>query len=365
MGEEGFLYQQIAEAVRREILEGSLKPGDRLPPVRQMTSRWGCTIGTVQRAYRELARQGLVVSRPGQGTRVTLSPPAQDATPLRRASLVHRAEAFLLEVLTAGYEPGEIEQAVALALDRWRAVAQAAPATPGASLRFVGSHDLAVGWLAAHFSEIAPGHSLQLSFAGSLGGLIALARGEADWAGTHLWDEESGTYNLPFVRRVLPGKRVALITLAHRRLGLILGPGNSLGVEGLQDLTRPGLRFLNRQSGSGTRVWLDAALHKRKIDPDQIVGYSEEAATHSEVARAVAEGRADVGLGLEASALSYGLDFIFLTDEPYQLAMLAPLMDHPAPRALVKWLGSRKGKSAIATLGGYDPSEAGRIEWVE
>jgi molybdate-binding protein/DNA-binding transcriptional regulator YhcF (GntR family) len=365
MSAESFLYQQIAESVRREILEAHLMPGDRLPSIRQMASQWECTVGTVQRAYRELARQGLVLSRRGQGARVVGPPKAEEETPLRRVALVHRAEAFLLEVLTAGYGPGEVEQAVALALDRWRAAAQTVPSPPGTSLRFVGSHDLVVDWLAAHFSEIVPGHSLQLSFAGSLGGLIALATGEAELAGSHLWDEESRTYNIPFVRRVLPGQRVALVTLAHRRLGLILAPGNPGGVSRLADLARPQVRFINRQPGSGTRVWLDASLRRLAIDPKRIPGYQEEERTHSGVARAIAEGRANVGLGLEASALTYGLDFVFLTDDPYQLVVTASSMGLPAVRSLVKWMSSRASKKAISGLGGYDTSETGQIEWVE
>src|SRR3989304_2541815 len=201
--EEIYLYRQIADAVRRQILHAELKPGDRLPPVREMMTRWSCTIGTVQRAYQELARQGLVVSHAGQGTRVVDSLPSLDETPLRRASLIHRAEAFLLEVLTAGYAPADVEEAVRQALDRWRAVSQAGVAPAGEVLHFAGSHDLAVARLASYFSEIAPGFSLLLNFSGSLGGLIALAEGKADLAGCHLWDEETDTYNLPFVRRLL------------------------------------------------------------------------------------------------------------------------------------------------------------------
>src|SRR5512136_1565966 len=117
--EEPFLYRQVADAIRQKILRGELKPGDRLPSVRAMKAKWGCTVGTVQRAYQELAAQGLVTSHAGQGTRVVGHGPARDDTPLRRAALVHRAEAFLLEVLTAGYSAGEVEDAIRQALDRW------------------------------------------------------------------------------------------------------------------------------------------------------------------------------------------------------------------------------------------------------
>ncbi len=365
MSRGDFLYDQIAEAIREEILQGGLKPGDALPSVRQMSRRWDCTPGTVQRAYQELADQGLVVSRAGQGTRVTHKQLETRDTPMRRAALVHRAEAFLLEVLTAGYEPAEIEPAVRLALDRWRSAEQRQSPSPRRILRFVGSHDLALDWLAAHFPEVAPGYRLDLRFTGSLGGLMALAEGEADLSGSHLWDEESGVYNLPFVRRLLPGKRVALVTLAHRRLGFILAPGNPAKVKNLADLTRRKVHFINRQSGSGTRVWLDAMLRRLGLDPGRISGYDEEERTHSGVARAIAEGRANVGLGLEAAAQSFGLEFLFLTDELYQLVVTAPNMELPAVRSLCKWLRSREATKAISSLGGYDTSETGRILWVE
>ncbi len=365
--EEPFLYRQVADAIRQKILRGELKPGDRLPSVRAMKAQWGCTVGTIQRAYQELARQGLVTSRAGQGTRVVdkLKLPAPDTSPLRRAALLHRAEAFLLEVLTAGYAPAEAEEAVRLALDRWRAVERQAAEPAGQSLRFVGSHDLVVAWLATHFGDIAPGYALHLSFAGSLGGLIALAEGKADLAGCHLWDEESDTYNLPFVRRLLPGKRTALVTVAYRRLGLMMAPGNPAGVRDLRDVARLGLRFVNRQSGSGTRVWLDAALRKLGIAAEEVRGYAAEVMTHSEVARAVAEGQADVGLGLEAAARVHGLDFAALTRERYDLAIPASEIEAPPVRALLAWLGSPAARTALASLAGYDLSEAGQVSWSE
>ena len=215
------LYLQIADAIRQELLEGKLRPGDALPPVREMAERWGCTPGTVQQAYKELARQGLAVSRSGQGTRVGTTLPATppDKTPLRRASLVHQAEAFLLEVLAAGHTPAEAESAFRAALDRWRALSAETSVAPAQTLRFAGSNDPALSLVASRFPAICPGCTLDVAFTGSLGGLIALAEGKADLAGSHLWDEESDSYNAPFVQRLLPGRRIVLLTLAHRRLG--------------------------------------------------------------------------------------------------------------------------------------------------
>ncbi|HEX6302879.1 MAG TPA: substrate-binding domain-containing protein [Anaerolineales bacterium] len=362
---EPYLYQEISVAIRGDILQGKLKPGDRLPSLREMAAKWGCTLGTVQRAYKDLAEQGLIVSRAGQGTRVVEEPIDPNQLPLRRMSLIHRAEDFLLEVMTAGYSPEEVDLAFRMALDRWRVVTQEPEPPDECTLRFVGSHDLVITWMAAHFEEILPGYNLRVRFTGSLGGLMALAQGEAEIAGSHLWDEKSDTYNTPFVRRLFPGKRVAVLTLFHRHLGLILSPGNPKGIKGLPDLTRSGVRFINRQSGSGTRVWLDVALDRIGIPSNQIQGFEDERITHSEVARAVAEEQADAGIGLEAAARAYGLDFLFLKDERYDLVIPAEKMDLRPVSALQNWLGRHEARRAVASLGGYRTEGMGELEWVE
>jgi putative molybdopterin biosynthesis protein len=356
--DETFLYRKIADTIRMQILRSELRPGEYLPSVRTMAEQWGCTQGTIQRAYRELSRHGLVTSRPGQGTRVADSLPARGEAALHTASLINRTEAFLLEVLTAGYLPSEVEDAFRLALDRWRVVEQQAAAPAALNIRFAGSHDLAVTWLAGHFAEILPGYQLNIGFMGSLGGLRELAENRADIAGSHLWDEASDTYNLPYVQRLMPGQRMALVTLAYRRLGLIVPAGDPDGISDLADLTRRGLRFVNRQAGSGTRVWLDAQLRRLGIDSNAIAGYELEKATHSEVARTVAQGDAHLGLGLEAAASPFGLDFIPLTRERYDLVMYESYYQTPAVQKLVSWL-STQAAQAFSGLIGYDTSATG------
>lgn len=341
-----------------------MKSGERLPTLREMMKQWNCTVGTVQRAYQELASQGLVSSRAGQGTHVVGEAAREQDYPMRRATLIHRAEAFLLEVLTAGYSPTEVEDSVRQALDRWRVVTRERQAKNDQALRFSGSHDLAVAWMATHFDEISPGWALQLRFSGSLGGLMDLAAGKADLAGCHLWDEETNSYNLPFIRRLLPGKRVAVLELAVRHVGLIVQPGNPGQIGGLQDLMGGRVRFINRQTGSGTRVWLDASLHRLGISGSQIQGYSDEKMTHSDVALTIAEGQADAGLGLEGAAHDYGLDFIPLVQERYDLVLHSEDLDHPAVRALQFWLEQGPGRESLHELFGYDFSNAGAITWI-
>jgi putative molybdopterin biosynthesis protein len=269
----------------------------------------------------------------------------------------------LLESLTAGYDLDEIQQAMDLAMDRWRALNAQPASAQSETLRFAGSHDMAMNDLAhVFFGKVFPGMKLELSYTGSLGGLIALAEGNADLAGSHLWDAESDTYNIPFIRRLLPGKDVTVVTLAHRRQGLIVSPGNPHNLQDLTDLTRPGVRFVNRQSGSGTRVWLDAMFERLGIHPRQVKGYDDERMTHSDVARAVAEGHADVGLGLETAAAAYGLDFVYLNQERYDLVMRSETARTPAIQQLIIWLASGEGKMFIAGHPGYDSQETGMIQ---
>jgi molybdate-binding protein/DNA-binding transcriptional regulator YhcF (GntR family) len=358
------LYQQIVESIRKDILSGALKPGTGLPSMRKLTGQWNCTTSTVMHAYQELARQGLVVSHAGQGTKVVDKLPEQHQTPLRRAALFNRTEAFLLEIMTAGYSPDEVEQSLRMALDRWRILAHEPEAHFQHVLRFVGSHDPAMALIAAHYHEVTANYSLQLSFSGSLGGLIALAEKKADLAGCHLWDENTDTYNEAFVRKLLPGQKVVLLCLAHRRVGLILAPGNPCGVSGLADLRQLGIRFINRQQGSGTRVWLDAQLHHAGIEPSRISGYQDEKMTHSEVARAISKGQVDVGLGVETAALSFGLDFKLLTTERYDLVIPAENWELETIQSLKHWMDTSLARAAISNLGGYDTTETGLVRWV-
>jgi putative molybdopterin biosynthesis protein len=156
-----------------------------------------------------------------------------------------------------------------------------------------------------------------------------------------------------------------ILTLAHRRLGLITAPGNPLGITSLEKLANPRLNFINRQPGSGTRVWLDENLDQLGVDAAAIPGYDRQAATHSEVAAVVAEGLADAGLGLEAAAAIYNLGFVPLILERYDLVFREAQREHPILQMLCTWLASEAGKQAILAIGGYDTSETGIIRTLD
>jgi len=360
--DENFLYHQISENIRQQILSGELKPGEKLLTVREMSKEWGCTPGTVQRAYQTLTSMGLVVSYPGKGTMVVGAPSAMEKQGdqiLRKAMLVNRSESFLLETLTQGFELSEIQQALDLAMDRWRSIRDVQSPLPTEIVRFVGSHDMVINGLVAEFSKLSPGSVLQVGFAGSMGGLIALANGSAEIAGSHLWDVDSNSYNIPFIEKVLPGQLVRVYTLSSRRLGLIVAAGNPMRIEKIDDLVKPNVRFINRQKGSGTRVWLDSMLQQMKLSGESIKGYEDELLTHSDVARGIAENFADVGVGLESAAMAYGLDFVFLTKERYDLVLFEKTLERPEVQKLIHWLASNDGHEFVDRYRGYDASETG------
>jgi molybdopterin molybdotransferase/putative molybdopterin biosynthesis protein len=294
----------------------------------------------------------------------------------RAERLQARLGGTVLEALAAGYGEAEIEAAVSVQLARWRAARVAVPedghseAAPGAEpaervLRLVGSHDLALEVLAGRLRGQPRPVTLDVVATDSLDGLFALARGAADLAGTHLLDPETGEHNVPFVRRLLPGEAVLLVTLAHRQQGLIVAAGNPKAIRGVDDLRRPDVTIVNRHRGSGTRVLLDDALLRAGIDASTLAGYEREEATHLAVAAAVAAGTADAGLGILAAARAYGLDFVPVARERYELALRPSTADTEAVQSLLETLHSADFRAVVTALGGYDTAESGTVRSVE
>lgn len=375
------LYERIASEILRRVASGKLRPGDRLPPIRQAAGEWGVNLNTVARAYAALAERGILETRAGGGTVVAQTPPAVSVDGLdpvsqaRAERLQTRLGSAVLEALAAGYAEAEIEAAVSAQLARWRATrvddpqagqhAQAAVRDPDHLLRLVGSHDLALEVLAGRLRALPDSVTLEVAPTDSLDGLFALARGTTDLAGCHLLDPETGEHNVSFVRRMLPGEPVLLVTLAHRQQGLIVATGNPKQVQGIRDLGRPGITIVNRRRGSGTRVLLDDALARAQIDPLNLRGYDREEATHLAVAGAVAAGVADAGLGILAAARAYGLDFVPVARERYELALRPATAARPAVQKLLETLRSAEFRAVVTALGGYDTAESGAVRSAE
>ncbi len=220
----------------------------------------------------------------------------------------------------------------------------------------IGSHDPVLDLAASLLRARDPAQTLVSGPVGSLGGLVALRDGLCHLAGCHLLDPESGEYTLPWIRRVLPGREVDVVRLVHREQGLIVAPGNPHGIEGLGDLAR--VRYVNRQRGAGTRVLLDHELARCGIEPGAVDGYEREEPTHLAVAAAVAAGRADAGLGVMAAARAFGLGFVPVAREPFDLVM-AP--GEPAAAPLLELLGDAEFRAQVEALGGYSTEEMGRV----
>ncbi len=227
----------------------------------------------------------------------------------------------------------------------------------------IGSHDLALDLISNELARRVPGASLASTNVGSLGGLMALARGEAHLAGSHLLDEETGEYNVSFVRQYLAGRPAVIVTLAGRIQGLIVPSGNPRSLTRLEDLARPDVVFVNRQRGSGTRVLLDYRLQQAGIEPQRIRGYEREEYTHLAVAADVAGGAADVGLGILAAARALDLAFVPLFEERYDLVIPRDFYDAPVLRPLLQVVRGERLKSQVERLGGYDVSNMGAVAW--
>ncbi len=231
------------------------------------------------------------------------------------------------------------------------------------TLVVLGSHDNTIDLLATLLRR--RDHRLRLSsgHVGSLGGLMALRQGRAHLGGSHMLDPETNTYNVPFIQRHLPGMPLKLINLAWREQGLMVAPGNPHHIKTIQDLTRLGIRFINRQRGAGTRLLLDYLLKENGLYADQVQGYDREEYTHMAVAVNVFSGTADVGLGILAAAKALRLDFIPLLPERYDLVVPETTFTDPRFQVLLEVVRSREFQVAAVALGGYDFKDCGTILW--
>jgi molybdate-binding protein/DNA-binding transcriptional regulator YhcF (GntR family) len=356
------LYEQIVAGVRAQLARGELRAGDSLPTIRGLARTLRVNPNTVDRAYRHLQIQGLVDARGRQGTHIAMRAWSTEMAAAREIELRTLVSALIGEGVARGFKLAEVEAAFVMQRARWQERLAAAEGTGGTlpldRVIGMGSQDLCLEILVSHFRQRYPDQSLYYAPVGSLAGLMALAAGEAHFAAAHIYDSPTRDYNLPTVRRLLPGRALTLVTLAHRTQGLLVRRGNPKRLKALRDLTRRGIRFVNRRPGSGTRVLLDELLRRARIATQLIKGYEREEPTHIAVASAVADGTADAGLGIEAAARSFELAFVPLATERYELVL--PTNGQLLPRFL-ELIARPEFSQAVESLGGYDLRESGHL----
>jgi putative molybdopterin biosynthesis protein len=285
------------------------------------------------------------------GERVVATPLASGAGVLM--SLVKADGIVTIPRFSEGHHAGET---VAVELLR-------SPRVIDQTIVAIGSHDMTIDLLADQLQRRHPALRLSSAHVGSISGLLSLQRGEAHLAGSHLLDEESGEYNVRYLREMLvdQGVPVVLLGFVNRTQGLMVPRGNPKQIHDLDDLQHEDVVFVNRQRGAGTRVLLDYKLKQRQINPRRILGYDRQEYTHLSVAAAVASGAADCGLGILAAARALDLDFIPLFDERYDLVIPSRYYESDLLQPLLHLIRDQHFARSVEALGGYGTSQMGKI----
>ncbi|MET3288981.1 UNVERIFIED_CONTAM: putative molybdopterin biosynthesis protein [Brevibacillus sp. OAP136] len=250
-----------------------------------------------------------------------------------------------------GYEQGEMAE-----VELYRPLEQI-----NNTIVSTGSHDLSMDILHTLIRQENPQLFLNSSHVGSMGGILAIQKGEAHMGGVHLFDEATGTYNETYIAKYAKERDVVLVQLVYRQQGWIVPKGNPLSIQSVNDLTRENITYMNRQRGAGTRLLFDYLLKEQAIDREDIYGYSREAVSHLSVAAAVAGGTADVGLGIFSAAQAMGLDFIPVAEERYDLLMSRTFFESQEGATLMKIIRSAEFADRMESLGGYSCRDSGTI----
>lgn len=229
------------------------------------------------------------------------------------------------------------------------------------TLVVIGSHDPLLDEVGNLLHMADPGLYMSSSHVGSVGGIMAVRRGEAHAAGCHLLDTETGRYNVSFLRKYFPNGGVKLIRCVGRNQGLMVAAGNPLGIRSFSDIARPGLRYVNRQKGSGTRILADYLCKENGLVQDSIYGYDREELTHTSVAAQIAGGSADAGMGIYSAAKLYGLDFLPICIEEYDLLIPDGAYETPLVQRLLAVLKSDAFRDKLMDMGGYTLDRPGQI----
>lgn len=223
----------------------------------------------------------------------------------------------------------------------------------------IGSHDIVMDILNDEITKKSFGNTvLSSSHVGSFNGLLSMKKGECHIAPIHLFDTDSETYNLPYIKKYITDD-VSIIKLVKRTQGLIVQKGNPLNIKGIKDLVN--VRYINRQKGSGTRILFDYLLNKEQIKKSSINGYEREEFTHMSLAKAIQNSDADCGLGTYSAAKVFDLDFIPICDEEYDLLVKSELLESDYIKILLNAINSQEFKTRVESLGGYNLDEIGKI----
>ncbi|GBF11124.1 molybdopterin biosynthesis protein [Tepidibacillus sp. HK-1] len=278
------------------------------------------------------------------------------ANPLSRSagvtmSLVRADGLLRIPIQSQGYEQGEEVE-----VELYRSLEQI-----DQTIVFAGSHDLILDLLASAIRKQDSSYSLSSAHIGSLAGILAIRKGENHVAGTHLLDEKTGEYNLSYIEQYLSNTPVVLINLVYRQQGWIVQKGNPKQIQTIEDLTKEGIRYINRQRGAGTRILFDYLLKQVNLSPDDIYGYTREDFSHLSLAAAIKGGNADVGLGIYSAAKVLDLDFIPVAEERYDLIMTKEFYQSEAGQLLIQVITSDKFKSEVESMGGYSCRDTGKI----
>ncbi len=225
----------------------------------------------------------------------------------------------------------------------------------------IGSHDNILDVMANQLHKLNPPIRMSSAHVGSMGGIMAIKRGEAHLGGSHLLDEQSGEYNVSFIKRFLEGIPLVLINLCYREQGFIVRKGNPKQISSFADLASGNSTFINRQRGAGTRLLTDKILNDIDLDPDQIPGYDLEEYTHMNVAAAVLSGSVDTGMGIRAAAQALDLDFVPVAEERYDLIIPAAFIDDPRIKATTDLLSEPRFRERVKDLGGYSLRDCGSV----
>ncbi|OEH85213.1 molybdopterin biosynthesis protein [Desulfuribacillus stibiiarsenatis] len=226
----------------------------------------------------------------------------------------------------------------------------------------IGSHDLSLDILVDELKLRYPEKRISSAHVGSMAGIMAIDRGECHFAGIHLLDPETGEYNHSYVKKFVKNTPVSIVHFVHREQGFIVAKGNPKNIQGISDLMRQDIVFVNRQKGAGTRMLFDYLLQQAGIVPSQIAGYTREMFTHSSVAASVAYGAADCAMGIRSAAEAMGCDFVPLCEEKYEFVVSDAFLASEQGEMLLALIRDPRIKSRIEALGGYSCRDTGEIK---